>query len=82
VIPSQRPGRALGRRHTRVQLRHGENEKQHPTSLEGLSALSLDALSSVAYGPEAIAIILAAAGSAAVGHTLPITVAGGTRGPP
>jgi hypothetical protein len=29
--------------------------------LEGLAALSLDALSSVAYGPEAIVLVLAAA---------------------
>ncbi|GAA0819114.1 APC family permease [Streptosporangium amethystogenes subsp. fukuiense] len=59
----------------RPQLRHGEGERQHLTSLQGLAALSLDALSSVAYGPEAIALILVAAGGAAIGYTLPITLA-------
>ena len=32
--------------------------------LSGLAALSLDALSSVAYGPEAIVLVLVAAGTA------------------
>ncbi|MGW5156356.1 APC family permease [Nonomuraea wenchangensis] len=59
----------------KVQLRHGEGDKRHLTSFQGLVALSLDALSSVAYGPEAIALVLVAAGSAAVGYTLPITLA-------
>ncbi|MGP3929417.1 APC family permease [Nonomuraea sp. KM88] len=63
------------KRAPKVQLRHGEGAKSHLTSLQGLVALSLDALSSVAYGPEAIALVLVAAGSAAVGHTLPITLA-------
>ncbi|SEL49173.1 hypothetical protein [Nonomuraea pusilla] len=40
-----------------------------------MAALSLDALSSVAYGPEAIVIVLAAAGSQGLGFTLPVTVA-------
>jgi amino acid transporter len=43
--------------------------------LGGLAALSLDALSSVAYGPEAIVLALVAAGVAAVSWTLPIAVA-------
>jgi hypothetical protein len=38
----------------RVPLRHGEGNKDHLTSFGGLAALSLDALSSVAYGPQAI----------------------------
>ncbi|TXK34801.1 APC family permease [Nonomuraea sp. C10] len=59
----------------RLQLRHGEGDKRHLTSLQGLSALSLDALSSVAYGPEAAALVLAGAGAAAVALTLPITIA-------
>ena len=37
--------------------------------------MSLDALSSVAYGPEAIVLVLVAAGVAAVSWTLPIAVA-------
>ena len=58
----------------RVPLRHGEGSKDHLTSFEGLAALSLDALSSVAYGPEAIVLVLAAAGTAALRLTLPITL--------
>ena len=42
--------------------------------VQGLSALSLDALTSVAYGPEAILVVLAFAGSAALGLVMPITV--------
>ena len=37
--------------------------------------MSLDALSSVAYGPEAIVLVLVAAGTAAVRLTLPIAIA-------
>ena len=40
----------------------------------GLAALSLDALSSVAYGPEAIMLVLVAAGTSALSWTLPITL--------
>jgi amino acid transporter len=55
---------------------HGEGEDAHRlTALEGLAALSLDALSSVAYGPEAIVIVMAAAGAAGLNYTLPITLA-------
>jgi len=43
--------------------------------VEGLSALSLDALTSVAYGPEAIIVVLALAGAGALHLVLPITVA-------
>ena len=43
--------------------------------MEGLSALSLDALTSVAYGPEAILVVLGAAGASALHLILPITVA-------
>ncbi|MGA2835171.1 MAG: APC family permease [Acidimicrobiales bacterium] len=45
------------------------------TPVEGLSALSLDALTSVAYGPEAILVVLAGAGAAALHLVLPITIA-------
>jgi amino acid transporter len=38
----------------------------------GLAALSLDALTSVAYGPEAIMVVLVVAGSSALRVTLPI----------
>ncbi len=53
-----------------------DKEEQHKlTALEGLAALSLDALSSVAYGPQAIIIVLATAGAAALHYTLPVTLA-------
>ncbi len=42
----------------------GAEERSRLTALQGLAALSLDALSSVAYGPEAITIVLVAAGAA------------------
>ncbi len=45
------------------------------TVVEGLAALSLDALSSVAYGPEAILVVLVAAGAAGLNYTLPVTIA-------
>ena len=50
-------------------------ERHRLTALEGLAALSLDALSSVAYGPEAIVIVLVAAGTAGLSYTLPVTLA-------
>lgn len=40
----------------------------------GLAALSLDAMASVAYGPEAIVLMLALAGGAGMGFTLPVTL--------
>jgi hypothetical protein len=61
--------------HPRLPLRHGEGDKEHLSSFGGLAALSLDALSSVAYGPEAIVLVLVAAGSSALRLTLPITLA-------
>ena len=42
--------------------------------LGGLAALSLDALSSVAYGPEAMVLVLVAAGSGALRFTVPLTL--------
>jgi amino acid transporter len=42
--------------------------------VEGLPALSLDALTSVAYGPEAIIVVLAVAGASALHLVLPITI--------
>ncbi len=55
--------------------RSDDDERHRLTALEGLAALSLDALSSVAYGPEAILIVLVAAGTAALKLALPITIA-------
>jgi amino acid transporter len=50
-----------------------DQERERLTTLGGLAALSLDALSSVAYGPEAILVVLVAAGAAALKYSLPIT---------
>jgi amino acid transporter len=56
-------------------LRARETSTQRISPLEGLSALSLDALTSVAYGPEAIIVVLAVAGAGALHLVLPITIA-------
>jgi amino acid transporter len=53
----------------------GDREKERLTALGGLAALSLDALSSVAYGPEAILVVLVAAGTAGLRYSLPVTFA-------
>ena len=55
-------------------LRASEASSEQITPVEGLSALSLDALSSVAYGPEAIIVVLALAGAGALHLILPITL--------
>jgi amino acid transporter len=49
--------------------------REQITPVEGLPALSLDALTSVAYGPEAIIAVLAVAGATALHLVLPITIA-------
>jgi amino acid transporter len=51
-----------------------KGERDRLTVPQGLAALSLDALASVAYGPEAIVVVLAAAGSVGLGYTLPVTL--------
>ncbi|GAA0492345.1 APC family permease [Streptomyces olivaceiscleroticus] len=50
-------------------------ERHRLTTVTGLAALSLDAMASVAYGPEAIVLVLAAAGGYGLGFTLPVTLA-------
>ncbi|WP_399923279.1 APC family permease [Streptomyces kanamyceticus] len=50
-------------------------ERHRLTAVTGLAALSLDAMASVAYGPEAIVLVLAAAGGHGLGLTLPVTLA-------
>ncbi|MEU1500086.1 APC family permease [Streptomyces sp. NPDC005732] len=50
-------------------------ERHRLTALTGLSALSLDAMASVAYGPEAVVLVLAAAGAHGLGFTVPVTLA-------
>ncbi len=52
-----------------------EHERDRLSVTGGLAALSLDAMASVAYGPEAIVIVLAAGGGAALGLTVPVTLA-------
>jgi len=58
-----------------IRTAEDREERHRLTAFEGLAALSLDALSSVAYGPQAIVIVLAAAGAAALAYTVPVTVA-------
>ena len=50
-----------------------DDERHRLTAVQGLAALSLDALSSVAYGPEAILVVLVAAGAAGLRYSLPVT---------
>src|SRR5271156_3205831 len=50
-----------------------DDERHRLTAVQGLAALSLDALSSVAYGPEAILVVLVAAGATALHYSVPIT---------
>jgi amino acid transporter len=55
--------------------RHHRGDSHRLTAFGGLAAMSLDALSSVAYGPEAIVLGLVTAGAAAVSWTVPISIA-------
>ena len=56
-------------------LKSGEAAKEEIGTSEGLAALSLDALTSVAYGPEAIAIVLVGVGAAGIRLLLPVSLA-------
>ena len=67
--------RALWRVLVGPPLRARDVSREQITPVEGLPALSLDAITSVAYGPEAIIVVLAAAGGAALHLVLPITIA-------
>lgn len=69
--------RRLGRLHRGVRPpRAGKHaDAGHDLSATGgLAALSLDALSSVAYGPEAMVLVLIAAGTSALRFTVPLTL--------
>ncbi|MFK0290869.1 APC family permease [Streptomyces sp. NPDC090442] len=67
--PATTPGHATG-------AAPGPAEDRHRlTALQGLAALSLDAMASVAYGPESIVLVLATAGAYGLGFTLPVTLA-------
>jgi amino acid transporter len=72
-----RSGRRLYRRVQRDPLpragKHAEGGHELGT-VGGLAALSLDALSSVAYGPEAMMVVLATAGLGALTYTVPLTI--------
>ena len=72
VTKRERPADQIADRRVR---RHLRGDPHRLTAIGGLAALSLDALSSVAYGPEAIVLVLVAAGAAAVRLTLPIAMA-------
>src|ERR1700728_1938798 len=52
-----------------------DDERHRLTAVQGLAALSLDALFSVAYGPGAILVVLVAAGAAGLRYSLPVTAA-------
>ena len=52
----------------------GRLPRERSPSVEGIAALSLDALSSVAYGPEAMLVVLATAGAGALAKIEPITL--------
>ncbi|WP_331445763.1 APC family permease [Streptomyces xanthochromogenes] len=53
----------------------GVVDRHRLTATQGLAALSLDAMASVAYGPEAVVLVLASAGAYGLGFTLPVTLA-------
>jgi amino acid transporter len=56
-------------------LRFSDAASEQIRAYEGIPALSLDAIASVAYGPEATLVVLATAGAAALSAALPILVA-------
>ncbi|GII91207.1 APC family permease [Sinosporangium siamense] len=55
--------------------RRKRSERDRLGVVGGLAALSLDAMASIAYGPEAIVLVLALAGVSALRFTLPISLA-------
>ena len=57
-------------------MKSADRDKQHDRLgvLGGLAALSLDALSSVAYGPEAMITVLILAGSGGLRYAIPLTL--------
>jgi amino acid transporter len=74
------PARTLGSSRVRAGAlsrpgRGKHSEKGHELGVVGgLSALSLDALSSVAYGPEAMLLVLVTAGAAGLKFMVPLTL--------
>jgi amino acid transporter len=78
VFVRGRPG--ARRTYRRIYRGHSPRTGKHADKghdlgvIKGLAALSLDALSSVAYGPEAIILVLVMAGPGAAHDVVPITV--------
>ncbi len=73
--PETEAGSPTGRRQRRGSRAGKHSEGGHQLGVPGgLAALSLDALSSVAYGPEAMVVVLVTAGTAALRFTLPLTL--------
>jgi amino acid transporter len=66
--------RAPARRRSHPAERFKHRRAEGLGVIGGLSALSLDALSSVAYGPEAMMLVLVAAGTGALSATVPLTL--------
>lgn len=55
-------------------LKAREAQAEEISTSEGLAALSLDALTSVAYGPEAIALVLVGVGAAGIRYLFPVSL--------
>ncbi|MFF7729932.1 APC family permease [Streptomyces sp. NPDC008001] len=72
---NRRPGGAGEEPPDTGAARPSAEERHRLTATQGLAALSLDAMASVAYGPESIVLVLAAAGAYGLGFTLPVTLA-------
>jgi amino acid transporter len=70
----RRPYRVVGGRGSGPRAGKHAEEGHELGVLGGLAALSLDALSSVAYGPEAMVLVLIAAGTSALRFTVPLTI--------
>lgn len=73
-------GRGARRGYRRIDGAHSPGPGKHAEKghdlgvMGGLAALSLDALSSVAYGPEAMMVVLVTAGVGALQDTVPLTI--------
>ncbi|HEY1635798.1 MAG TPA: APC family permease [Acidimicrobiales bacterium] len=61
------------RPHLGAARRGTEESREQITSVQGLAALSLDALTSISYGPEAMLVVLATAGAGALSAIEPVT---------
>ena len=68
------PEEASGGSRFRPRAGKHADEGHELSTLGGVAALSLDALSSVAYGPEAMVLVLVTAGTGALRFTLPLTL--------